>query len=374
MRTLLALMLAATALSAQPVFKSGEVDYKLFRIPGLVATTKGTLLAYCEARKTEGDWAAIDLVLKRSSDGGKTWSEMQVIGHVPPGMAKNSAAVAKKIGKPGEITQNNPVMIVDGDIVHLVYCVEYARVFYRASTDDGKTWSEPVEITAAADSLKNEYDWKVIATGPGHGIRLKNGRLLIATWLSLGTGGNAHHPSVVTTLASDDRGKTWKAGSIAVANTADVPDPNETAAAELSNGSVLLNVRSLAKTHQRVQVTSKDGSSGWSEPAFAKDLFEPICFGSMLRMKDKLYFANPSNTLVKGVEGKAGQSRERKNLTLFVSSDDGKTWAKDRTIDEGWAGYSDLAASGDSLYVLYEKGAIGAANFRPESLTLVKVK
>jgi sialidase-1 len=134
----------------------------------------------------------------------------------------------------------------------------------------------------------------VLATGPGHGIQLRNGRLVVPVWLSTGTGGHAHRPSVTATIYSDDRGKSWQRGAIAVPDTAEFVFPNETTAAQLSDGRVMLNVRSESKAHRRLVVTSPDGAMGWSAPRFEGALVEPICFGSLLSVGGRrLVIANP---------------------------------------------------------------------------------
>ena len=142
------------------------------------------------------------------------------------------------------------------------------RCFYMRSADDGVTWSAPVEITAAFEDFHRSYAWKVLATGPDHGIQLKSGRLVVPVWLSTGTGGNAHRPSVTATIYSDDQGKTWHAGEIAVPCTEEWINPNETVAVELADGRVMLNVRSESKQHRRLVTTSKDGATDWSTPKF----------------------------------------------------------------------------------------------------------
>ncbi|MGC3966856.1 MAG: sialidase family protein [Pirellulales bacterium] len=167
------------------------------------------------------------------------------------------------------MTYNNAVGFADRDgTVHFLFCLEYCRCFYIRSDDDGQTFSKPVEITSAFEKFRSEYDWKVLATGPAHGIQLRSGRLIVPVWLSTGTGGHAHRPSVTSTIYSDDHGRTWHAGDIAVPNTDEWVFPNETVVVELADGRVMLNVRSESKNHRRIVTISPDGATGWSTPKF----------------------------------------------------------------------------------------------------------
>ena len=358
----------APAFAAEPekidLFRAGEGGYKLYRIPGVVVTKSGTVLAYCEARKSDrGDWGAIDILLRRSTDGGKTWDGPRKIADVPGPKAKNPVALAQKLATTDDVTYNNPVMIADtSGAVHLLFCLEYMRCFYARSDDDGKTWTPPREITATAfDPLKKQYDWKVLATGPGHGIQLKGGRLLVPVWLSLGTGGHAHRPSVVATVYSDDAGKTWKPGEIAVPNTAEWVNPNESCVAERADGTVMLNARSESKANRRLVVTSADGATKWSKPAFDDALAEPICMGSLLTVpgaKPLLLFSNPDNLEKAAAKSPPapGAGRDRKNLSVRLSHDGGKTWAAKRSVEGGASAYSDLALAKDgTVLLLYER-------------------
>lgn len=339
------------------LFTVGEDPaYNIYHIPGIVVTAKGTVLAWCEARKRPAgvsDWDDIRILLRRSTDDGKTWSAPKSIADVPGPKTKNPFALAMKNVDPTDVTYNNPVLIADKDgTVHMLFCLEYMRVFYQRSTDDGLTWSTPSEITSAFDGFKKNYDWKVLATGPNHSIQLKNGRLVVPVWLSTGTGGNAHRPSVTATVYSDDQGKTWKAGDIAVPDTADWINPNETVAIELADGSVMLNVRSESKAHRRLVTVSKDGATGWSTPRFDDALLEPICMGGIVRYslaetggKNRILFSNPDNlSKAKGKE-EPGKNRDRKNVSVKLSYDEGQTWPVNKSIEPGPSMYSDIAVT-----------------------------
>ena len=377
-RTLTALAivaLAAPGSAAEPekidLFRADANGYKLYRIPGVVVTKSGTVLAYCEARKTASDWATIDVLLRRSTDGGKTWTEPTKIANVADPKPRNPIAVEKKYGTKGDVTYNNPVMIADrSGAVHLLFCLEYMRCFYARSDDDGGTWTRPEEITASAfDPIKKEYDWKVLATGPGHGVQLKSGRLVVACWLSTATGGNAHRPSVVTTIYSDDAGGTWKPGAIAIPNTAEWVNPNESTVAELPDGTVVLNARSESKANRRLVTTSPDGASKWTKPAFDDALLEPVCMGSLLAVpgaKPALLFSNPDNLERAGAKAPPapGTNRDRKNVTVHLSTDGGKTWGAKRAVETGASAYSDLAALADGTVLLfYERAGEKGGNY-----------
>jgi sialidase-1 len=288
-----------------------------------------------------------------------------------------------KGAKLDDVTYNNPVAIAGHDgTVHFLFCLEYMRCFYMRSEDDGVTWSKPMEITAAFDPFRPEYGWKVLATGPAHGIQLKSGRLLVPVWLSTGTGGgNAHHPSVTATIFSDDGGKTWQRGGIAVPNTDEWVNPNETVVAQLADARVMLNVRSESKPNRRLVTTSKDGATGWSRPRFDEALLEPICMASMVRLsekpasdKNRLLFANPNN--LDRADGKEapGKPRDRKNLSFKLSYDEGETWPVNKVLEPGFSGYSDLAVARDhTIFCFYERGGSdGRSGARTGRLTVAR--
>ncbi|MGN6136314.1 MAG: sialidase family protein [Aureliella sp.] len=365
------------------LFEAGTDGYALYRIPGIVATSKGTLLAYCEARRTgKSDWDAIDILLRRSLDGGRTWDAPRKISDAPGPKTKNPVALAQGLGGTDDVTYNNPLAIVDDQgTIHLLYCLEYMRCFLIQSRDEGATWSEPREITSAFDAYRPAYKWQVLATGPGHGIQLTSGRLLVPVWLSLGTGGHAHRPSVISTIYSDDRGQSWHAGQIAVPNDQTTVNPSESAVVELSDGRVLLNARTESAPNRRVLTFSPDGISRWSKPKFAEELPEPICMASMVgwTSKDKsrqsVLFCNPNN-LEKAVgQVQPGKGRDRKNLSLRVSSDDGQSWSKGKTLEAGFSGYSDLAVLPDrTIICFYERGSTDSkSSTKTGRLTIARI-
>ncbi|MFN7920225.1 MAG: sialidase family protein [Bryobacteraceae bacterium] len=386
---LTAAALAPTARPAEPklekidVFTANSEGYPLYRIPGIVVTAKGTILAYCEARKTlRGDWGSIDIVMRRSTDGGTTWSPQRIIAQVPGPLSKNPMAQAQGLGAGDGITYNNPVAIVDPrrGTVHFLFCIEYMRAFYMRSDDDGVTFSAPVEITKTFEAFRPDYPWKVLATGPAHGIMTSRGRMIVPVWLSTGTGGHAHRPSVASLIYSDDRGKTWKRGDIAFPDTPEQVIPNETIVAELADGRVMLNARSESKAHRRLVSTSPNGATHWSKPEFHQELLEPICMASMVRLstvkshgKNRLLFANPHNLDRADGKAEAGKSRDRRNVSVKMSYDEGLTWPVNRAIEPGPSGYSDIAATRDgTILLLYERGrgdALTLARFNVEWLT-----
>ncbi len=360
---------AEPSISRTPLFEGGEGGYKLYRIPGIVVTKTGTILAYCEARKfTGGDWDTIDVELRRSIDGGRTFSPPEVIAHVTVPITRSPVAIERKQGQLTDVTYNNPVAIPDRNgLVHFLFCIDYMRVFYMRSTDDGKTFTPPVEITAAFDQFRPEYAWRVVATGPGHGIQLSSGRLLVPIWLALGTQGNGHAPSVDSTVYSDDHGATWHRGEIAVPDTPEFPSPNETDAVQLADGRVMLNVRTAGR-NRRTIVISKDGATQWSPPRLQEDLPDPICFASLVRLstmktggRNRLLFSNPDN--LTRMDGKDLPGKDRKNLTVRVSYDEGVSWSVKKALEPGVSGYSDLAVLPDgTILCFYETGSAAPPN------------
>jgi sialidase-1 len=350
------------------LFKAGDAGVALYRIPGMVVTPRGTVLAYCEARrKSSADWGEIEVHLRRSTDGGKTWEPARKIAHQGERIEGNPHA---KVSGAAEQTVNNPVAIVDRETgaIEFLYCVNYARCFSMRSVDDGQTFSSPVEITDSFASFKSKYPWQVIATGPGHGIQLRTGRLVVPIWLAYGKVGD-HKPSAAGTIFSDDHGKTWLAGDIAVPNEGAFKNPNETMITELSDGRVMLVTRNVSLPNRKLVTTSPDGAKEWATPEFHPQLLEPICMASVLAHPVKagtLLFSNPHRVGIddSGKE-KPGAGGRRENLSIKLSHDDGLTWPINKTLEAGASAYSDLGClPNGTVLCLYERGnRIAVARF-----------
>lgn len=352
---LLALGLGVHALSAagppvpEPappvtVYRSGESGYHTYRIPALITSARGTLLAFAEGRKAgQGDAGDIDLLLRRSTDGGRTWLPVQTVWDDGPHTCGNPCPVLDR--STGILwlllTWNRgddpEPKIIAGD------SRDTRRVFVCRSTDDGVTWSVPREITT--DVKRTNWTW--YATGPGAGIQMENGphrgRLVIpCDHIEAGT---RHYYSHV--IFSDDHGQTWRLGGSTPQHQV-----NECEAAEIAGGRLLLNMRNYDPNQRlRQQAVSDDGGLTWTGQRHVPELPDPICQASLRRLswpKDGrpgvLLFANP-----------AGGKRER--LTLRASFDDGQTWPVSRVLDPRPSAYSCLAILPDGLIgILYEAG------------------
>jgi sialidase-1 len=335
---LLALPVPRTCADGGPtettVFAVGKNGYDTYRIPSLLVTGKGTLLAFCEGRKNgSGDAGKIDLLLRRSRDGGKTWGATQVVW------------------EDGDNTCGNPCPVLDRSTGTVWLLLTHNRgedaessiekgigkgtrtVWVCKSADDGETWSKPVEITR---DVKRD-DWTWYATGPGVGIQLKSGRLLVPCDNKIAK--TRDFQSHV--IYSDDHGATWKLGGVVG------PACNECQAVELSDGSVMLNMRSYLGNNRRQVARSKDGGESFARPAVDDALIEPVCQASLIRYpgdKGGLLFCNPAST-------------KREKMTVRLSNDDGKTWPTARRLYDGPSSYSCLAVLPDgAVGCLYERG------------------
>jgi len=326
----------AAALPKQArVFVAGEGGYHTYRIPAILVSPKGTVLAFCEGRRNSGsDHGDIDLVLRRSSDHGATFGPMQVVWT-----------------EAGDVTVGNPCPVVDASTgtIWLLFCRDNDDVFVTHSTDDGATWAAPREITQDVKSA----DWSWYATGPVHGIQLESGRLLIPCDHRI-RGSKTMYSHVVY---SDDHGATWRLGGVLDEKT------DECTAVQTADGAVYLNMRSYHGKRCRAVARSADGGETWSEVALDENLVEPTCQASVLRLstaadggKNRVLFSNPAST-------------ERVSMTVRVSYDECKTWSPGRVLHHGPSAYCDLAAASDgTVLCFYERGAQHAY----ETITLAR--
>lgn len=344
------------------LFRAGGEGCRQYRIPGIVVTGNGVVLAYCEARKGQlGDWGKIDLAFRRSLDGAKTWEQIRHFHH--PLTAEPLNPYAPQRHDPStaaDLTLNNPVAILGAQpgVVHFLYCVDYARCFVMRSEDDGASFSEPVEITSAFEAFRAVTPWKVIAVGPGHGVALRNGRLVVPVWFSpAGEKGHEHAPNTVSVIYSDDDGATWQAGDVVRPIAGDGWNLNETCVVELTDGTVLLNMRNHRPGNRRLVSISPDGAKGWTEPEFREELWEPVCMGGTVRLS-----AQPGQTrnriLYSAPTGRRPRpNREhimvRENLGIYLSYDEGRTWPVCRQLENGPSGYSDLAVLPDGTCLCF---------------------
>lgn len=373
--------------STQHLFEARTGNYHTYRIPGIIVTQKGTLIVWAEARKGISDWEEIALVSRRSTDGGKTWSKTSILQQSKKsdklGSGEKESEEEKK-----EKTIGNGVMIPDKEgNIHFLFCQGYQKVFYSKSVDDGLSFDTPKEITHIFDDHRKDYPFRAVATGPGHGIQMKSGRLLVPVWMSTGELVGGHRPSRTTTIYSDDLGNTWKAGEVALYNRkphfndegqpSAVLHPSEMMPVELADGRVMMNARSESAVQRRVVTYSNNGISNWSIPKFDGALFDPICFGSIVRFTDKnsssenrILFVNPDSK-DRGLLW--GERRRRENLTVRLSYDEGETWPVSKVLDSEMSAYADIAVGPNkSIFILYEDGGVGDNAFDVQYLTLAK--
>ena len=326
------------------VYVSGQDGYHTYRIPSLLVTKAGTLLAFCEGRKrSAADLGDVDLMVKRSSDNGATWSPQQIV---------------HEEGGDAEITIGNPCPVVDRDtgVIWMPFCRDNKQTFVMSSADDGLTWSTPREVDVDKSwATRGHY-----ATGPGVGIQLaigpRRGRLLIPC--DHRDGADKSHGHAAHILISDDHGETWR--------RIEVPGPggNECQAVELEDGSILLNAR--MQTHyqgRRAVAVSQDGGETWSPLAHDDNLPCPICQASFARhsfargARSRLLFSNPDSAGNPQATDRRKVKGERVRMTVRLSYDDGKSWPIARLIHSGPSAYSCLAAlPNGEVGLLYEKG------------------
>ena len=320
------------------IYNQGTDGFEVYRIPAIVKSKSNTLLAFAEARKarSNGDSGDIDLVVKRSSDNGKTWSKQITIWN------------------DGQNTCGNPVPIVDDrGRIHLLMTWNFQtdkwgaitngtgedsrRPYYTYSDDDGITWAQPVEITSSVK--KEKWDW--YATGPCHGIQIQKGihkgRLVAPNYFTTRESGKVTSYSHI--IYSDDYGKTWKPGE-----PTPVGGVGECSVAEIGEGTLMLNMRA-DEGFYRKSCTSIVGGLTWSSALIIIDQIDCKCQGSILSIGGAVFLSN------------AASATERINMTIKKSTDNGKNWKGQYTVYEGNSGYSDIVELSDSqIAIIYEGG------------------
>lgn len=357
------------------VFISGTEGYKSFRIPAIIKTFNNDLLAFCEGRvNSSGDFGDIDIVMKRSTDHGKTWTSISKVVNYDLLQAGNPAPVIDNTDPAypnGRIflfynTGNNH----EGEIRKGKGVRE---VWYKTSIDNGITWSEGVNITTqthrpnypqVSSTYNFKEDWRSYANTPGHGLQILEGIYRGRIFIAANHSSGAPLPNFMDYNAhayySDDHGKSFK-----LSETVNVPGSNESTAAEISNNRVMLNARNQSgHIKARLAVIGSNGGANWDTSYFDNQLPDPVCEGSILNIgtknkKNILAFSNAADTL------------RRDNLTLRISFDEGKTWPKRIPIDKSsvegakdFTAYSDLVKmNNNQIGVLYEKEGYAKIEF-----------
>jgi len=306
------------------VFEGEREGYPWVRIPALLETPTGTLLAFAEGRESLEDVGDIDLILRRSEDQGESWGGVIVVADV------------------GADTAGNPAPVVDRDTgrIWLPYCTNpgdnaYERkVWVTWSDDDGLTWAEPVDISAQVKPDK----WKWYATGPGRSIQLTSGRIVVPSNHADENGVRRSH-----VFFSDDHGLSWTLGG-----SAD-PGTDESQVVELSDQSLLMNSRFQGEGFVRAFSRSTDGGETWEKTKLRQDLPDPQCQGSMIMTAEGVLMSNPATK----------QKFPRDHMTIRLSDDEGENWSLSREIDSGPSAYSSLGYLGNGRFALiWESGDV----------------
>lgn len=380
----LVLMTCFTSLARETkeVFRSGTEGHKSYRIPAVICLPDGQLLAFAEGRVNgSNDFGDINIVLKRSRDKGNTWGSISTVVDYEKLQAGNPAPVVDltdPLYPEGRIflfynTGNNyesEVRKGNG----------YREVWYKTSLDGGNTWSDPVNITTQVHrpfqpKVNSAYsfteDWRSYANTPGHAMQfttgLYRGRILVAANHSKGDPEDNWDDYASHVYYTDDHGKTFSLGQ-----TVQVPGSNEATAAEISDNGLILNARDQkGDLMVRIVALSKNGGETWDSLWLDKALLDPVCEGSILTIGQK------DGKFVLGFSNNAS-IKNRDNLTLRISYDEGRSWSQiytvDRSSDPGnssdYTAYSDIVAiSPDEIGVLYER-----KNYRQIVFKVIKWK
>jgi sialidase-1 len=350
-----------------PVFPLNSESYACFRIPALITLPNDELFAFAEGRKNNcSDFGDVDIVMKRSSDGGKSWSLLKVLTDNDSLQAGNIAPV---------------VDILDPRYpkgrIFLFYNTGNAyeweiragkgvrEIWYIVSDDGGRKWSLPINITTQVHfpnqpsvnpAYNSKADWRGYANGPGHALQLTEGefkgRIIVPANHTQGEPQKDWSDCFAHVFYSDDHGQTFH-----VSKNVTIPGSNEATAAMRSDGSVMLNIRNQKGDPKcRIIAISSNGGALWDTCYFEKKLIDPVCQGSLLailfRHKHVMLFSNP------------GSDSKREKLTISSSFDDSKSWSNRYLAYDGEAAYSDITLIGrNKLGILFEKGSDGGIYF-----------
>jgi len=335
------------------VFVENTDGYNTYRIPSIITSEKGTLLAFCEGRSSRSDHAQNDIVLKRSTNNGISWGNLQIVARDGENTLSNPlAVVVEKTGRIILMFQRYPEGYHEREVVPGYTDPKVCRSFICYSDDDGKNWSESEEITS---SVKRPTWVTSIAGGPGNGIQLKKGKYKGRLIMPFNQG--PYDKWKVYSVISDDLGETWHYGEIAFEQ-----DPgmgNEVQMVELNDGSVMLNSRSAKGIKKRKTAISYDGGENWTGLIDDPNLDEPMCMASILRYsypeegdKSRIIFSNPAT--------KAG----RMYGCLKISYDEGKSWDVEKFIYNGSYAYSSITKMNNkNIGVLFEKDGYSNISF-----------
>lgn len=348
----------ATGFEQQVLFKaSQDPGYACYRIPAVVKTVKGTLLAFAEGRVNDcSDAGDIDIVVKRSHDGGRTWSPLQVVNEGAGDTHGNPAPIVdRRTGRILLAETYNTGRTDGGNCA--VPCDRTPHLQY--SDDDGRSWSKPRDLS---DQILPD-DWNSwYATGPVHGLQLTRGkhagRLVFTvnteTWN--GSRVTANHAALIV---SDDGGDNWKIGA---KDSYPIPaggtfrqKPSEMTITERPDGALYVSGREQDGTDlgHRTHTVSRDGGDSFVAPfRTIPDLYTPQVQGSTLQFGKRMLLACP------------GDPDRRRTMQIRSSYDGGRTWdSVDRgtTVTTDWSGYSDMVrADGSHVGLMYEGGAVDA--------------